>query len=102
MRKPCREDLQSPAGVNPSVLKAPDEAVEGGEEQGVDLIRATWRSVKSISGPDVAHGAPGSAARGKHDKEVRVLVTERGTRVQACSEHGLIKGGGGLLFTWAA
>lgn len=33
MRKPCREDLQSPTGVNPSVLKAPDEAVGGGEEQ---------------------------------------------------------------------
>lgn len=67
-------------------------------------IRVTWRSVKSISGPD----APGSAARGKRDKEVRVFATDRGTRVQARSEHGLIKegrgggGGEGLLFTWVA
>lgn len=106
MRKACRENLQSPAWVNPSVLKAPDEAAEGEDEQQVDSIRATWRSVKSISGPDGARGAPGSAARGKCDKEVRVLATGRGTRVQARSEHGLITQGrwrgGGVLFTWAA
>lgn len=37
MRKPGRGDLQSPAGVNPSVLKAPDEVVEGEENQQVEL-----------------------------------------------------------------
>lgn len=55
-------------------------------------FRVARRSVKSISGPDGTCGAPGSAARGKSDKEVRVLATDRVTRVQARSKHGLISG----------
>lgn len=49
MRKPCREDLQSPAGVNPSALKAPD-GEGGGGQVGVVVVgeRTASRCAKTL------------------------------------------------------
>lgn len=74
MRKPCRGDLQSPAGLNPSVLKAPDEVVGGGKGAASRFAETPGDQSKA------------SLAR---------TATDRETRVQARSEHGLIKEGCG-------
>lgn len=85
MRKPCREDLQSPAGVNPSVPEAP-----GGERRMAAVVvaeRAASRCAKTLRSKSPgdqlkASLSPGrsrqrSAAlrtwhfRDKRDKEVR-------------------------------
>lgn len=80
MRKPCREDLQSPAGVNPSALKAPDRGggglVEVVGERAASRCAKTLRSespadqLKASLAPDGARGAaqrsaPGSAPSGE-------------------------------------